>query len=70
MSAIPPGLYQKAYFYDDGSYRAIKSREVPNFMKTSGRARIITKHEVQYPDPIEVVAGETVHVGDEDREYP
>jgi|SRR5580692_6206897 uncharacterized protein YgiM (DUF1202 family) len=39
-------------------------------MKISSKARIITKHEVQYPDPIEVVAGETVHVGDEDREYP
>ena len=46
------------------------SREVPNFMSISSKARIITKHEVQYPDPIEVVAGETVLVGDEDREYP
>jgi hypothetical protein len=33
-------------------------------------ARIITEYEAEYPDPIVVAAGETVQVGDEDKEFP
>jgi hypothetical protein len=34
------------------------------------RARVIRDYVAQYPDPIRVRAGEVVHIGREDDEYP
>jgi len=39
-------------------------------MNRTDKARIITEYQPQYSDPIEVVAGETMLVGDEDKEFP
>ena len=39
-------------------------------MSKSDKARIIREHKPQYPDPIEVDAGEPVRVGNEDTEFP
>jgi len=42
----------------------------PQVMKRPNKARIIMEYEAEYPDPIEVVAGEAIHVGAEDKEFP
>jgi uncharacterized protein YgiM (DUF1202 family) len=39
-------------------------------MTKPNKARIIMRFESQYSNPIEVAAGETVDVGDEDKEFP
>jgi len=39
-------------------------------MAKSDKAKIIREYMPEYPDPIEVVAGERVSVGNEDAEFP
>jgi len=41
-----------------------------DFMAKSDKARIIREYMPEYPDPIEVAAGERVSVGNEDAEFP
>ena len=39
-------------------------------MEANRRARVKSEYRVQYPDPIELVAGERVWVLSEDEEFP
>jgi uncharacterized protein YgiM (DUF1202 family) len=39
-------------------------------MKEPNKVRIIAAYEPEYLNPIEVAAGETIQVGDEDQEFP
>lgn len=39
-------------------------------MNRTDKARVVTEYQARYTDPIEVAAGESVDVGEEDKEFP